>query len=120
MLPLLVRVAVPPVELRITPAAGNPKTGPTLVTSGCQPPMIDPPEGMLTVTLPPTVLIALIPALNCPVVDTLAAFITTGPVVELAQMPCASGPCVVIGAEESTVMLPPPNETAAMPMPPPP
>ena len=66
MLPLLVRVAVPPDEPRITPAAGRPKAGPTLVRSACQPPITDTPDAMLTATLPPV--IATIPLLNSPVV----------------------------------------------------
>src|SRR5262245_59422540 len=112
MLPSLVRVAVPPIELRITPAAGRPKVGPTLVRSVCQPPITDPPDGMLTVTLPPPVplipvLTALIAVLNCPLVDTLVALTCTGPVVEAAQMPCASAPCVEIAPDAVTVMGPP-------------
>ena len=67
---------------------------------------------MLTVTLPPPVplipvLTALIAVLNCPVVDTLVALTCTGPVVEAAQMPCASGPSVEIGPDAVTVMGPP-------------
>src|SRR6516162_1547873 len=110
--PSLVRVAVPPAEPRITPAAGRPKVGPTLVRSACQPPVTDPPDGMLTVTLLPPVplipvLTALIAVLNCPVVDTLAALTCTGPVVEAAQMPCASAPCVEITSGAVTVIGPP-------------
>src|SRR5262249_53585003 len=81
MLPLLVSVAVPVSELKITPAAGRPgRPGrssrpkglePTLVRSACQPPFTDPPGAMLTATSPPPV--ALIAVLNCPVVDTLVA-----------------------------------------------
>ena len=104
MLPSLVRVAVPPVELRITPAAGRAKNvlEPTPVTPACHPPITDTPGATLTATLPPgvpgsPVLIALIPVLNCPVVETLLIALTcTVPVVEAAQMPCASAPCVVI------------------------
>ena len=72
MLPSLVRVAVPPVELRITPAAGRPKSvEPTPVRSACQPPITDTPGATLTVTLPRGPPVALIPVLNCPVVETL-------------------------------------------------
>src|SRR4029077_5958614 len=67
---------------------------------------------MLTVTLPPPaplipVLTALIPVLNCPVVDTLVALTCTVPVVEAAQMPCASAPCVVIAPDDVTMTFPP-------------
>src|SRR5262249_34872591 len=65
MLPLLIRVAVPADEPRITPAADRPEVTPTLVTSGCQPPLINPPDGMLTVT-PPLPPVALIAVPNCP------------------------------------------------------
>ena len=75
---------MPPVELRITPAAGRPRGGPTLVRSACQPPITDPPDGMLTVTSPPPA-VALIPVLNCPVVDTLVALTCTVPVVDGAD-----------------------------------
>ena len=114
MLPSLVRVAVPPVELRITPAAGRPKVGPTLVRSACQPPITDAPCGMLTVTPPPPV--ALIPVLNCPGVETLLVALTcTVPVVvEVAQIPCDLEPCVVIAPDAATVTGPPPL-SATMP-----
>ena len=114
MLPLLVRVAVPPVELRITPAAGRPKKRePTLVRSACQPPITDAPCAMLTVTPPPPV--ALIPVLNCPVVETLLVALTcTVPVVEVAQIPCDLAPCVVIAPDAVTVIGPPPL-SATMP-----
>jgi hypothetical protein len=105
------------VELRITPAAGRPRkfpvgSEPTLVRSACQPPITDPPDGMLTVTLPPPVplipgLTALIPALNCPVVDTVVAVTCTGLVVELAQMPCDTSPVVEIGPDAVTMTAPP-------------
>ncbi len=115
MLPSLFRVAVPPVELRITPAAGRAKSvlEPTPVTPACHPPITDTPCATLTATLPPGVpgsplLIALIPVLNCPVVETLLSALTcTVPVVEAAQMPCASAPCVVIAPDAVTVMFPP-------------
>ena len=115
MLPSLVRVAVPPVELRITPAAGRAKSvlEPTPVTPACHPPITDTPCATLTATLLPgvpgsPVLIALIPVLNCPVVETLLIALTsTVPVVEAAQMPCASAPCVVIAPDDVTVMFPP-------------
>ena len=115
MLPSLVRVAVPPVELRITPAAGRAKNvlEPTPVTPACHPPITDTPCATLTATLPPGVpgsplLIALIPVLNCPVVETLLNALTcTVPVVEAAQMPCASAPCVVIAPDAVTMMFPP-------------
>ena len=57
MLPSLVRVAVPPVELRITPAAGRAKSvlEPTPVTPACHPPFTDTPCATLTATLPPGV-----------------------------------------------------------------
>src|SRR6478736_10145208 len=87
MLPSLVRVAVPPVEPRITPAAGRPKPArvePTPSTSGCQPPITDTPGATLTVTLLPGApgagsprLIALIPVLNCPVVEILLSALTS-------------------------------------------
>ena len=63
---------------------------------------------MLTVTLPPGVpvipgLTALIPTLNCPGVDTFVAAVTfTELVVELAQMPCDTSPCVVIAPDAMT------------------
>src|SRR6185437_762311 len=60
---------------------------------------------MLTTAPPPPV--ALIAVLNCPVVDTLVALTCTVPVVELAQMPCASGPSVVIAPAAVTTMGPP-------------
>ena len=108
MLPLLVRVAMPPVEFRITPADGRPGRPkglePTPVRRACQPPITDPPTD-LTVTSPPPV--ALIAVLNCPVVDTLVALTCTGPVVELAQMPCAPAPCVEIAPCAATLMSPP-------------
>ena len=117
MLPSLVRVAVPPAELRITPAAGRAKSvlEPTPVTPACHPPITDTPGATLTATLPPgvpvagtPVLIALIPVLNCPVVETLLVALTcTVPVVEAAQMPCASAPCVVIAPDAVTVTFPP-------------
>src|SRR4029077_9915414 len=110
MLPLLVRVAGPPLEPRITPADGRPKVGPTLVRSGCHPPITNTPCATLTATLPPgvpvagsPVLIALIPVLNCPVVETLLVALTcTVPVVDAAQMPCASAPCVEIAPDAVT------------------
>src|SRR5262249_61547417 len=103
MLPLFVRIAVPaPFALRKTPAAGRPDTKlmlPGGVTEegglpgrrgvsglvkavACQPPIIDPPDGMLTVTLPlpPFALIA-VP--NCPGVDTLLAVTCTSPVIKV-------------------------------------
>ena len=116
MLPSLVSVAVPPVELRMTPEAGRPPKYtvplPVSVRPGCQPPITDPPGVTFTVTsLPPVPLIpelaALIPMLNCPVVDTLVALTCTVPVVEVAQMPCPSTPCVVIAPEAVTVIGPP-------------
>ena len=57
MLPSLFRVAVPPVEFRITPAAGRAKSvlEPTPVTPACHPPFTDTPCVTLTVTLPPGV-----------------------------------------------------------------
>ena len=117
MLPKLVRVAVPPAELKTTPAEGRPPkfpvgSEPTLVRSACQPPITDPPDGMLTLTLPPPVplipgLAALIPTLNCPGVDTFVAVTCTLPVVELAQMPCDTSPCVEIAPDAApTLMLP--------------
>ena len=115
MLPSLVRVAVPPFELRITPAAGRAKSvlEPTPVTPACHPPFTDTPCATLTATLPPGVpgsplLIALIPVLNCPVVETLLNALTcTVPVVEAAQMPCAPAPSVVIAPDAVTMMFPP-------------
>ena len=64
MLPSLVRVAVPPAELRTTPAEGRPPkfpvgSEPTLLRSACQPPITD-PAWTWTVT-PPLPLVALIP-----------------------------------------------------------
>ena len=90
MLPKLVRVVVPPVEFRMTPAAGRPRLE-TPVRSACQPPLTDPPGAMLTVTLP----------------------------TPFAKIPLLNSPVVVIGPEEVTLMLPP-LERAAMPMPFPP
>src|SRR5262245_47389321 len=123
MLPLLVRVAVPLAELKITPAAGRPgRPGrssrpkglePTPVTPACHPPITDTPCATLTATSPPgapgsPVLIALIPVLNCPVVETLLVALTcTVPVVELAQMPCELAPCVEIAPGAVTLMGPP-------------
>ena len=125
MLPLLVRVAVPPDEPRITPAAGSPLTSPTLVRSACHPPITDPPDATLTATLPPAV--ALIAAPNCPMVSTSVALTVTvagcGPVKKnplSALIPIALEPSVVlIGPKELMVILPPP-EKAAMPLPFPP
>ena len=108
---------MPPDELRITPADGRAKSvlEPTPVTPACHPPITDTPGATLTATLPPgapvagtPVLIALIPVLNCPVVETLLGALTcTVPVVEAAQMPCASAPCVVIAPDDVTVTFPP-------------
>src|SRR4029077_9263878 len=136
ILPSLFRVAVPLAEPKITPAAGSLYSEPMVLGSlgllrengvACQPPITEPPDATLTVTLPPVPaalspvmtgtdnvstlggvatrgrkpvaagprLVALIAVLNCPVVDTLVAFTCTLPVVELAKMPCDSGPCVV-------------------------
>jgi hypothetical protein len=83
MLPLLVRVAMPPIELRKTPVACKPYVGPTLVRSACQPPVTDPPDAMLTAT-PPVPAVALIAVPNCPNVDTLVALTCTDPVVEVS------------------------------------
>ena len=66
MMPLLVRVPVPPDEFRMTPAAGRPKGPEPPVRPACQPPITDTPDAMLTATLPPV--IATIPLLNSPVV----------------------------------------------------
>jgi hypothetical protein len=113
MLPSLVRVAVPPFELRITPAAGRAKNVLEPTPVSCHPPFTDTPCATLTATLPPGVpgsplLIALIPVLNCPVVETLLSASTcTVPVVEAAQMPCATAPCVVIAPDAVTMMFPP-------------
>ena len=117
MLPSLVRVAVPPVELRITPAAGRAKNvlEPTPVTPACHPPIyryaLRNVDRHVTARGPVTgtpLLIALIPVLNCPVVETLLnALTSTVPVVEAAQMPCASAPCVVIAPDAVTMMFPP-------------
>src|SRR5262245_10663464 len=115
MLPLLVRVAVPPVELKKTPADGRPGRPkglePMPVGRACQPPITGPPT--LTVTSPPPV--ALIAVLNCPVVDTLVALTCTVPVVELAQMPCAPAPCVEIAPSALTIMGPPPGPLIMVP-----
>src|SRR6516225_6435528 len=143
MLPLLVRVAVPPpTEPRTTPAADRPEVTPTLVTSGCQPPLINPPDGMVTVT-PPLPPVALIAVPNSPWVDTLLAVTSTGPVIKVvgrfcavlrkvplsARIPIALEPSALIGPvarEASTVTLPLAvvaswlPDTATMPMPPPP
>src|SRR6478735_8520570 len=78
MLPLLVRVAMPPVELRITPAAGRLNRPEPPVRLGCQPPLTDPPAAMLTITS--SAPFATIPVLNCPLVVTLVAFTCTVPV----------------------------------------
>ena len=87
MLPSLVRVAVPPVEFRITPADGRlNQLTPALSRSACQPPITDPPGATLTVTFPFAV--ALIAVLNSPLVVTLAAVICTNP-PKPATTPCA-------------------------------
>src|SRR5215813_4107679 len=99
MLPLFVRIAVPPpFALRKMPAAGRPDTElmlPRGVTEeggvpgrrgvagiikaeACQPPIIDPPDGMFTVT-PPLPPFALIAVPNWPGVDTLLAVTCTRP-----------------------------------------
>src|SRR6516225_8564467 len=155
MLPLFVRLAVPPpFALRKTPAAGRPDT--ELILPGgvteegglpgrrgvsglvkavaCQPPIIDPPDGMLTVT-PPLPPFALIAVPNCSGVDTLLAVTCTGPVIKVgvsprtvsrnvplsARIPTASElfDVTLIGPEAFTVtgLLP---LTATMPTPPPP
>src|SRR5262249_6778846 len=80
MLPLLVSVAGPPVEFRITPAAGRPNAGPTLLRAGCQPPITEPTHPMVMAFTP---VIATIPVLTSPV--------------------------DVIGPEEVTFMLPLPD-----------
>src|SRR5262249_414879 len=120
MLPLLVRVALPPADPSTTPGEGRPPkfpkgagpegSVPTPARSACQPPITDPPGVMLTITLPPgapvagiPVLVAFIPALNRPVVDTLVALTCTGPVVEAAQMPCATSPRVEIAPDAVTI-----------------
>src|SRR4051794_31487679 len=86
MLPSLVRVAVPPAELRITPAAGRPYTGPTvpgaaglLTENGvaCHPPIIDPPAGMLTVTLPPGIVAVPVTAVLSPVMSGTGTVVST-------------------------------------------
>src|SRR4029077_7233359 len=86
---------------------------PTLVRSACQPPITDPPDGMLTIALPPPVplipgLTALMPTLYCPMADTFVALTCTGPVVELAQMPRATSPNVEI-APGAVIMTAPPG-----------
>src|SRR5262249_39132677 len=91
MLPPLVRVASPPAESRMTPAAGRPKPPDPPVRPVCQPPITDPLDVMLMEAPPPV--IAIIPLLNSPV--------------------------VVIGPEEVTFMLPLP-EAARIPTPFPP
>src|SRR6516225_11335734 len=142
MLPLFVRLAVPPpFALRKTPAAGRPDT--ELILPGgvteegglpgrrgvsglvkavaCQPPIIDPPDGMLTVT-PPLPPFALIAVPNCSGVDTLLAVTCTGPVIKVgvsprtvsrnvplsARIPTASelSDVTLIGPEAFTVTLP--------------
>src|SRR3954454_23237374 len=92
-MPLLVRVPMPPVGFRMTPAAvaGRPKGPEQPVRPACQPPITDTPDAMLTAALPPV--IATIPLLNSPV--------------------------VLIGPVEVTLMLPPP-EVARTPTPFPP
>ena len=107
MLPLLIRVAVPPppFALRNTPAAGRPdielmspegvtevgglpgRRGVVGVAKGvaCQPPIIDPLVLTVTAPLPPFALIA-VP--NCPGVDTLLAVTCTGPVIEVVGRFC--------------------------------
>src|SRR5215472_17006898 len=130
MVPLLVRVAVPLVEFRITPAAGRPKRSDPPVRPTCQPPFTDPPDAMLTITS--CTAFATIPVLNCPVVKIFVAFTCTVPVgvavntgvdrnslgdlaiklVLSAKMPTAPEPLVVIGPEEVTLMLPPPERAA--------
>ena len=136
MLPKLFRVAVPPLEFRITPAAGRPKRPEPPVRPACQPPFTDPPGAMLTVA--PSAPFATIPVLNCPVVVTFVAFTSTVPgvpvntgvarnslgklltkLVASAKMPIEPEPFVVIWPMDVTLMLPPP-ERAAMPMPFPP
>src|SRR6516162_3960472 len=162
MLPPFVRIALPPpFSFRKMPAAGRPDTElmlPRGVTEGggvpgtrgvlgvvkavaCQPPIIDPPDGMFTVT-PPLPPFALIAVPNCPGVDTLLAVTSTGPVVVVgkrggllttlrsvplsARIPTASEPSALIGPEALTVTLPLAVVllvlplTAAMPRPPPP
>src|SRR5262249_46977541 len=107
MLPLFVRIALPtPFALRNTPAAGRHDTElmlPEGVTEeggvpgrrgvpgiikaeACQPPIIDTPVGMVTVT-PPLPPFALMAVPNCPGVDTLLAVTCTGPVVKVGASP---------------------------------
>src|SRR5215471_10627267 len=164
MLPLFVRIAVPPpFALKKTPAAGRPDTklmlpggvpeagglpgrrGVAGLTKGvaCQPPIIDPPDGMVTVT-PPLPPFALIAVPNCPGVDTLFAVTCTSPVIKVgarprtvsrnvplsARIPTASelSDVTLIGPEAFTVTGPLPLAavlpllplTATMPTPPPP
>src|SRR6516164_5588132 len=162
MLPLFVRLAVPaPFALRKMPAAGRPDTelmlpgGVTEVGGvpgrrgvaglvkavACQPPIIDTPDGMFTVT-PPLPPFALIAVPNCPGVDTLLAVTCTSPVIKVgarprtvlrnvplsARIPTASelSAVMLIGPEAFTVTLPLATPapllplTAAMPRPPPP
>src|SRR5215471_21190852 len=107
ILPPLVRIAVPPpFALKKMPAAGRPDIElmlPAGVTEAgdlpgrrgvaggvkgiaCQPRMIDPPDGMFTVT-PPLPPFALIAVPNCPGVDTLLAVTCTGPVIKVIGRP---------------------------------
>src|SRR6516165_11435826 len=105
MLPLFVRLAVPPpFALRKMPAAGRPdielmlpvgvtevggvpgRRGVAGLVKGvaCQPPIIDPDVFTVTPPLPPFALIA-VP--NCPGVDTLLAVTCTGPVIKVGVSP---------------------------------
>src|SRR5262245_50144624 len=94
MLPLLISVAGPPVEFRVTPAAGRPNAGPTLVRSGCQPPITDPPDTML-MALP--LVVATIPLLNSPV-DVIGPEEVTFmlPLPDCARIPTPFPPSVVM------------------------
>src|SRR5215467_13692499 len=155
MLPLFVRLAVPPpFALRKMPAAGRPDIElmlPEGVTEeggvpgrrgvaglvkavACQPPFIDTPDGMVTVT-PPLPPFALIAVPNCPGVDTLLALTSTGPVIKAggfppdialrnvplsARIPTASEPSATIGPDEAFTVTLPLLLMAEMPWPPPP
>ena len=109
----------------------------------CQPPIINPPDGMLTVTPPPPP-VALIAVPNCPGVETLLAVTCTNPVIVVggrppeelilrivplsARIPTALEPSATIGPDPVafTVALPLAAlafslpATATIPRPPPP
>src|SRR5262249_53180323 len=143
MLPLFVRIAVPPpFALRKMPAAGRPDIElmlPRGVTEAggvpgrrgvpggvkgvaCQPPMIDPPGRMFTVAppLPPCALIA-VP--NSPGVDTLLAVTCTGrvtgamgsPLITLRIVPLSAR--IPTASEPSAVIRPVAPEASTVTLP---